>query len=123
MVLVQPGEGKGSAGLSSSLLHSYKVINKEKPGTLRSALGEDGKRQQGINGDKMFALDLRKKLPWEAIPSSRAGYAEVVQSVRKRFSRPDWMQPWLNPALSRMLDVRPSQQEGCFKQHLPVRCH
>lgn len=41
MVLVQPGEGKGSAGLSSSPLHSYKVINKEKPGTLRSALGEE----------------------------------------------------------------------------------
>lgn len=33
----------------------------------------------------MFALDLRKKLPWEAIPSSRAGYAEVVQSIRKVF--------------------------------------
>lgn len=82
-----------------------------------------GKRQQGVHWDKMFALDLRKKLPWEAIPQSRAGYAEVVQSVLKRFSRPDWMQPWLNPALSRMLDVRPSQQEGCFKQHLPVRCH
>lgn len=69
----------------------------------------------------MLRLDIRKKLTYE---DSKA-VGQVPQrgcavSVLKRFSRPDWIKPWLNPTLSQMLDLRPSQQKGGYREHSSV---
>ena len=68
----------------------------------------------------MLRLDIRKKPAREDSQAVGQVPQRCAVSVLKRFSSPDWIKPWLNPALSRMLDLRASRQKGGYRQHSSV---
>lgn len=73
--------------------------------------GEDEKGQWGLSGDTMLTLERIKPHCGnsQAVGQDPQGCAG---SVLRRLPRPDWMKPWLSPASSHVLDLRPLSSRG-----------